>query len=189
MTLIRTGQGITDIRGGFGGVCFTRDKSGLHCSAKPRRVAQGTPKQQKQRKAFMKARAACLTAFKPAYTPGWLDKCVSFYIYQAMNDLPFIFDCIVTGNPDPDCRGTYELTGVHGDKDYYKRTDSVYFLWYWSVSGWWYITRFLGSLAHAYWFRKTTMEGSYDPEHGATGNPIVKLELRPPPPDYNPSKL
>ncbi|GAI71354.1 unnamed protein product [marine sediment metagenome] len=38
MTLCKTGQGITDIRGGTGGVYFTRDRSGLHCAAKPRKI-------------------------------------------------------------------------------------------------------------------------------------------------------
>ncbi|MBA7477988.1 hypothetical protein ES707_13403 [subsurface metagenome] len=57
MSLIKTGGGVTDIRGGFGGVYFTRDKSGLHSSAKPRRVHQITDAQRKQRNAFIQARA------------------------------------------------------------------------------------------------------------------------------------
>lgn len=57
MALIRTGQGITDIRGGLGGIYFTRDRSGLHISAKPRRVRQRTIAQNKQRSAFTRARA------------------------------------------------------------------------------------------------------------------------------------
>lgn len=57
MTLIRVGQGITDIRGGLGGVYFSRDRSGLHCLAKPRRVRQRTEHQDRKRKAFSKARA------------------------------------------------------------------------------------------------------------------------------------
>ncbi len=87
MTLVRTGGGVTDIRGGFGGVYFTRDNSGLHCSSKPRRVHQGTPAQQKQRAAFIKARSYCRiknTADKPK---DWLNRCTSYNIYQALNDL------------------------------------------------------------------------------------------------------
>lgn len=57
MALITVGNGVTDIRGGLGGVYFTRDKGGLHCSAKPRRVHQRTEHQDRKRKAFSRARA------------------------------------------------------------------------------------------------------------------------------------
>ncbi len=57
MALIQTGDGVTDIRGGFGGVYFSRDKSGLHMQAKPRHVYQRTPHQDRKRKAFSQARA------------------------------------------------------------------------------------------------------------------------------------
>lgn len=77
MTLIKTGLGISNITGGFGGVYFTRDNSGLHQTAKPRRVRQGTPAQVKQRNAFMKARTFCKD-----------DRCVSYNIYRALNNLP-----------------------------------------------------------------------------------------------------
>lgn len=57
MSLILVGNGVTDIRGGFGGVYFSRDKSGLHCLAKPRRVRQRSEHQDRKRKAFSRARA------------------------------------------------------------------------------------------------------------------------------------
>ncbi len=57
MALIRLGNGITDIRGGLGGVYFSRDKYGLHCLAKPRRVHQRTEHQDRKRKAFTLARS------------------------------------------------------------------------------------------------------------------------------------
>lgn len=178
MTLIKTGSGITDIRGGFGGVYFTRDKSGLHCAAKPRRVAQGTPKQQKQRGCFSKART---------YSKD--ERVVSYLIYRCLNDLPFIFDAIVTGDPDPDCRGTYELTGVHDGKDYYKRKDSAWFIWYWPLTDRWFITSLLGSFEPEGWAHDKIIEGTYTPWWPATGNPVVTLEIRPPPPDYQIPKL
>jgi len=56
MALVKPGSGIVDIRGGISGVYFTRDKSGLHCSAKPRRVHQRTIGQDAQRKLFTRAR-------------------------------------------------------------------------------------------------------------------------------------
>lgn len=76
MAIVKTGQGVTDIRGGVGGVYFTRDKSGLHQSAKPRRVRQQTAEQKKQRDAFRKARAFSTDA-----------RVVSYNIYRALNGL------------------------------------------------------------------------------------------------------
>ena len=76
MALVKTGGGVTDIRGGFGGTYFTRDKSGLHQSAKPRRVQQRTTAQDTQRNAFTKAR-----------TFSKINRTVSYNIYRALNDL------------------------------------------------------------------------------------------------------
>lgn len=87
MATVKTGQGITDIRGGFGGTYFARDKSGLHCSAKPRRVNQGTDAQIKQRNAFIKTRAFCLAEIRPIFDTKWLNKCTSYNIYRALNGL------------------------------------------------------------------------------------------------------
>jgi len=76
MALCKTGDGVTDIRGGFGGVYFTRDKSGLHVSAKPRRVHQKTTGQQTQRNAFITARS---------YSTDPRE--VSYNIYRVLNGL------------------------------------------------------------------------------------------------------
>ncbi|MBA7667207.1 hypothetical protein ES703_75292 [subsurface metagenome] len=76
MALIVTGGGITDIRGGFGGTYFTRDKSGLHQSAKPRRVHQRSAAQDTQRKAFSGARAF-----------STINRTVSYNIYRLLNGL------------------------------------------------------------------------------------------------------
>lgn len=77
MTLIKTGGGLTDIRGGFGGVYFHRDKSGLHSSAKPRTVHRRSAAQDLQRKAFTAARALSKD-----------NRTVSYNIYRYLNDLP-----------------------------------------------------------------------------------------------------
>ncbi len=76
MALLKTGGGITDIRGGFGGVYFTRDNSGLHCTSKPRRVSQRTSAQNTQRNAFTRARAF-----------SKVNRVVSYNIYRALNNL------------------------------------------------------------------------------------------------------
>lgn len=76
MALVRTGGGVTDIRGGFGGVYFHRDKSGLHSAAKPRNIHRRTTAQHKQRGAFSKARAY-----------STINRVVSYNIYRALNGL------------------------------------------------------------------------------------------------------
>lgn len=189
MTLVKTGGGVTDIRGGFGGVYFTRDKSGLHCSAKPRRVHQRTAGQKIQRDAFNKARAACLTVDPAGKPRDWLNRWVSYYIYRALNGLPFIFDTIVTGNPDPDCTGKYTLAGTYNEKDYYERDDSAYFIWWLPVTLNWFISIDPGEAFPAWENETHEIEGLYTPTLGYSGNPIVKIELRPPPIDYQIPKL
>ena len=87
MALVRTGQGVTDIRGGMGGVYFTRDNSGLHCSSKPRRVHQRSNAQDKQRKAFIAARTFCKNEIAPDQSKNWLNRCVSYNIYRSLNGL------------------------------------------------------------------------------------------------------
>ncbi|MCK5616728.1 hypothetical protein KAR91_83475 [Candidatus Pacearchaeota archaeon] len=87
MSLIKTGGGVTDIRGGFGGVYFTRDKSGLHSSAKPRRVHQRTEAQGKQRGGFIAAQGYCRVEMSADKPKNWLIRCVSFNIYRAINGL------------------------------------------------------------------------------------------------------
>lgn len=77
MALIETGSGITDIRGGFGGVYFHRDKSGLHCCAKPRTVHRRSSLQDTQRRAFARAR-----------TFSKDNRTVSYNIYRALFGLP-----------------------------------------------------------------------------------------------------
>jgi len=76
MALCKTGQGITDIRGPIKGVYFTRDKYGLHCTAKPRRVKSFSAAQTVQKKAFIKARSF-----------SHVNRDVSYNIYRALNDL------------------------------------------------------------------------------------------------------
>ena len=76
MALIKCGQGIIDIRGGQGGVYFSRDKSGLHILSKPRRVRQRTDAQNRQRNAFTVARSFSTDP-----------RTVSYNIYRALNGL------------------------------------------------------------------------------------------------------
>lgn len=77
MALVKTGEGITDIRGSIGGEYFHRDKSGLHASRKPRVIFRRTASQDAQRKAFTAARA---------YSTD--PRVVSYNIYRFLNGLP-----------------------------------------------------------------------------------------------------
>ncbi len=189
MTLVRTGQGVTDIRGSLGGVYFTRDKFGLHCSAKPRRVDQGTPAQQKQRAAFIKARTFCRNELFADKPKNWLNRCTSYNIYRALNDLYIGFLTIVTGELDPNSTGTYELAGTHKNKDYYKREDSVFFIW-WNGYDSWLITKILGVPVGVLWQRLAPdISGIYIPKGGASGIATVTLSSTEPPVDYQIPKL
>jgi len=87
MTLIKTGQGVTNIRGGTGGVYFSRDKSGLHQSRKPRTVKHRSTAQDKQRKAFTTARQFCICDPRTITDKTWLNRCVSYNIYRVLNGL------------------------------------------------------------------------------------------------------
>lgn len=77
MALIRTGQNVIDIRGGCAGIYFTRDRSGLHMSRKPRTIRSQTAAQARQRNAFAAARAFSTDP-----------RTVSYNIYRALNNLP-----------------------------------------------------------------------------------------------------
>ena len=52
MSLIKPGNGITDIRGTFGGTVFKRDSSGLHATSAPRRVNANPTDAQKNQRAW-----------------------------------------------------------------------------------------------------------------------------------------
>ncbi len=56
MALIKSGGGVTDISGGFGGVYFHRDRFGLHTCRKPRTIQRRTTAQAIQRRAYALAR-------------------------------------------------------------------------------------------------------------------------------------
>lgn len=178
MALIKTGGGVTDIRGGFGGTYFTRDRSGLHQTAKPRRVRQRTTAQDTQRKAFTKART---------YTKD--PRTVSYYIYRALNNLPFIFEAFVTGETEPDCTGKYELAGTFNDKDYYTRNND-YFIIREPPDQFWAISQIIDLPDRGFWKNVSpNISGLYLPDHPFTGIATVTLQLLPPPIDYYIPKL
>ena len=178
MSLVKTGGGVTDIRGGFGGVYFTKDKSGLHCTAKPRRVHQKTTGQKLQRDAFAAARR---------YSKD--NRVVSYLMYRYMNGLPFLFDTKLTGNPTPDSTGVYTIEGQHSGEDYYERADSAWFIW-WDGMVSWVVSQTLGEKLPISWFKVTPgVMGFYLTGGGAAGNVTLGLHIQPPPADYQIPKL
>lgn len=189
MSLIKCGQGITDIRGGMGGVYFHRDKSGLHSSTKPRTVYRRSAAQNIQRNAFIKTRTFCKNERFADKPKDWLNRCVSYNIYRALNDLDVGFFAIVTNGMIPDGSGTYKLAGTYNGKDYYRRGDGAWFLW-WDGHTIWYITVMLGESVGYFWYRvDPSIEGIYINEPDTHGNPTVALSNTEPPVDYQIPKL
>lgn len=173
MSLVRFGQGVVDIRGALGGVHFKRDKSGAHCSARARRVKTRSAAQTAQRNAFSKARR---------YTkdPRW----VSYYIYLALNNIPFPFDTIVTGDLSPDATGNYYEDGMYLGKLSYRRADGAWFIWWEPTPPRWYISPLKGWYGVPCWWRADpNITGDYTPQ-GGTGTATVTISLAPPPTDY-----
>ncbi|GAI39791.1 unnamed protein product [marine sediment metagenome] len=52
------------------------------------------------------------------------------------------------------------------------------------MTGGWQISPSVGTPESPVWIHYDTIENTYSPFLDCTGNPIVKLELRPPPTDY-----
>lgn len=178
MSLVKPGGGVTDIRGSMAGNVFARDSSGLHVRTAPRRVKQCTPAQRKQRNAFLKARQ---------YSKD--NRTVSYLIYRALNDLPFVLDAIVTGDPVPDCTGRYVLAGTYCGKDYYERTDSAYAIWIWCSKQIWIITEVVEVIAYPYWVNGFKITGDYEAGPYTAGDAIVRLQVQDPPLGYEPPRL
>ncbi|MBA7606366.1 hypothetical protein ES703_13514 [subsurface metagenome] len=173
MPLVIYGDGVVEIRGTFAGQHFKRDRSGNHFCSMQRRVHSRSSAQAKQRKAFSKARAH-------TKDPRW----VSWYIYQALNDLPFVFDAIVTGDPDPDCTGRYIIIGKYNEKDLYQRTDGTWYIFYETESSKWYIGFEEREVFYGMWIGDTTIKGRYEGLKPVYKQAYVTLRVQPPPADY-----
>jgi hypothetical protein len=173
MALIRTGPEISDIRGKLGGVCFTRDRSGLHCSASPRHIYRRTPAQSIQRSAFSRARSVAKT-----------NRHVSYLIYLALNNMPFLYDAFVTGYSDPYCLGKFVIAGTYFGTVFYRHVSLQWDLWYIESLDWWVISHEVDVFAYPYWLNVNGIEGRYWAGPQASGVPIVKLEIQPPPVSY-----
>lgn len=101
---------------------------------------------------------------------------VNFYDYNwrylARNEF-VVADYVVTGNPNPDCKGIYADAGEYGGERYYERLDAAYTIWWDGAS--WNISTELGEKANGlpgHWSRMADIQGEYAPT-GYTGNPVV----------------
>ncbi len=106
-----------------------------------------------------------------------------------MNGLPIQYDAIVTGDMFPDCRGKYILTGTYNDYNYYRRADGAFYIWHSPIEPNWQITTDLGDFTVYVWRHRIDVTGTYEPIINTFGEPVVKLERRPPPTDYQIPKL
>ena len=83
-------------------------------------------------------------------------------------------DYIVTGDGSPSPNGNYFNTGIYNGRNYYKRTDNAFFIWYNIDIEIWYISDILGEASSfGTWLGSNMILGIYDPEEASNGNPIV----------------
>lgn len=85
---------------------------------------------------------------------------------------------IVTGTLSPDATGEYVFYGQYGGKDYYRRPDGAYFV-FWDADGW-VISELLGFSTSNYWLRMgTSLFGTYDAQGDYEGTATVSNWITP----------
>lgn len=73
----------------------------------------------------------------------------------------------------PDATCNYVQAGEYNGRDYARRLDGAYFLWY-HLSGNWHITNILGDMGDSWWTRFfDTPLGNYTAQGEATGEATV----------------
>lgn len=81
----------------------------------------------------------------------------------------------VTGTLVPDSTGSYNVAGMFGGKNYYRRKDGAWFIW-WQGPAAWIISEDLGVPGVFSWSRiDPSEEGDYNPIGGAAGIATVTL--------------
>lgn len=80
----------------------------------------------------------------------------------------------ITGTLVPNVTGVYPPVDWHNDKNYFRRTDEAWFIW-WDGVDTWNISEVLGVQGDAYWIRTSpAIEGEYVPQGTAAGTPTVE---------------
>lgn len=82
---------------------------------------------------------------------------------------------IATGDPVPDCLGTYLYGGEHNGAPYYKHETKAFYIWYFPRDNVWILSVILGEPAGSNWWRLATSEGEYAPGGDFSGNPFVAV--------------
>ena len=73
----------------------------------------------------------------------------------------------------PDATCNYIQAGEYGGRDYARRLDGAYFIW-WHVTGNWIISTEPGILAPGHWFKLgPAIEGVYEPDGTYLGIPTA----------------
>lgn len=100
-------------------------------------------------------------------------KSVTGTSHEALPPGPVVYT--VTGNPDPDSKGSYIYGGQYNDHPYYRRLDGAYFIFYDdSTPGrWWYIAAELGEKDHCWYEEDATILGDYEGSGACTGTATV----------------
>jgi hypothetical protein len=82
-------------------------------------------------------------------------------------------DYIVTGNPNPDCKGNYFENGVYNEFPVYTRDDDAYNIWF-EIDAGYTISPLVGLPLSTAWYNlDTDPTAAYTQHVGTTGTPIV----------------
>jgi len=84
-------------------------------------------------------------------------------------------DYIVTGTLTPDATGDYFQDGTYEGQPCYRRTDSAFWIWYWSYRHWWYISTSPATTVPRWGRTHSNILGSYNPVPPYTGIATVFL--------------
>lgn len=95
---------------------------------------------------------------------------------QYHQDELFPYELNITGVLDPDMTGDYIAAGAFGEKMYYEKDDSEYFIWWNEDDTSWYISPILGTTGTLGHFTKANdpVNGIYTAVAPATGIPTIK---------------
>ncbi len=117
------------------------------------------------------------TASSTGWTTGDLNLGASGTITS--NATTYYNQVTVSGTSNPDVSGTYTFSGTYNGRPYYRRGSDNWYVWYNNDTYLrYYITSAVGSRTGNIWSNGTQMSspiipGTYDPNNGATGNPVI----------------
>jgi len=88
--------------------------------------------------------------------------------------------CSVTGTLTPDATCNYTFEGSWDGRDYFRRSDGSYYIWWSSIDNAYVISAGVGSKGPTYWTGdQPALPGTYTPGGTATGNATVALGEHP----------